>query len=78
MRTRPWKRSSTLYVAPDTMPTRVPSALTSSSVATTLVVAGTTGITTSEVRVLIVLAGRSHACGFLAARTCPVSRSAMT
>jgi hypothetical protein len=78
MRTRPWNRSSTVYVAPESMPTRVPSALTSSSVATTFMVAGTTGITTSEVRVLIVLAGSSHACGFLAARTWPVSRSAMT
>jgi hypothetical protein len=43
------------------MPTRVPSALTSSSVATILVAAGTAGMTTSDVSVLIVLAGSSHA-----------------
>ena len=60
------------------MPTRVPSALTSSSVATSLVVAGTAGMTTRDVSVLRVLAGSSHACGFFAARTCPVSMSAMT
>ena len=60
------------------MPTREPSAAVSSSSPMTTRSGSSAGMTTSAVRVLSVLAGNSQACGFLAARISPVSRSART
>ena len=74
----PWNSWPAVYDEPASIPTRVPSARTSASVATIRRSAGTVGMSVSAVRVFSVLAGSSRACGARAATTMPDVRSAST
>ncbi len=74
----PWNSCPAVYDEPASIPTRVPSARTSASVATIRRSAGTVGMSVRAVRVFSVLAGSSRACGARAATTMPDVRSAST
>src|SRR6478735_6763414 len=71
-----WNRERARYAVPGRIPTRVPSAWASATVAVTRVSGWTRGMRVSAVSVFSVLAGRKRACGALAARTSPVVMSA--